>query len=393
MRADCRMIRKKPVRIEMASRKNVTYSARPTHAARSAHAKGDKLFRTYDTSAIRPKRSPVPAIVGIIVLIVALVLIIFGVFTAFKGCSSGNLVAEGTEVTVVVNEGEGANSIADKLVEAGLIRRASEFTDELARQGASDSLHPGSFTLVGGMSVDELIKVLQTPVQAVMFTVPEGSTIQQTAQIVADATDGKVTVDQFVAAASDASAYAASYSFLEGVGTNSLEGFLFPKSYPVDSSSTADSLIRAMLDQFGTETASLNFANSPAAQQGYSFYDMVKLASIIERETDENYRERVASVFYNRMAIGMPLDSDATMAYIVGREPTPDELDQEHPYNTYSYVGLPPTPIDSPSLGCMQAACNPEQSTYYYFFIGPDDNGEMKYAFSETYDEHVASYS
>lgn len=376
----------------MASRKNVTYSARPTHAARSAHAKGDKLFRTYDTSAIRPKRSPVPAIIAVVVLIIALALIIFAVFTSFKGCSAGNLVPDGTEVTVVINEGEGANSVGDKLVEAGLISRASEFTDRLARLNATGSLHPGTFTLVGGMSVDELIEVLQTPVQAVMFTIPEGSTIKQTAQIVAEASNGSITAQQFEAAASDASVYASNYPFLEGVGTNSLEGFLFPKSYPIDSSSTADSIIRAMLDQFKLETSSINFASTYASEQGYSFYDMIKLASIIERETDTNFRERVASVFYNRMEIDMALDSDATMAYIVGREPTPDELLEDHPYNTYSYIGLPPTPIDSPSLGCIQAACNPEQTDYYYFFIGPDDDGKMKYAFSETFEEHVASY-
>ena len=80
----------------MSPRKNVTYSSRPTHAARSAHAKGDKLFRTYDTSAIRPKRNPIPAIIGIIVLLVLLVIIVTNVLGAVRGCGSVKLVDKGT---------------------------------------------------------------------------------------------------------------------------------------------------------------------------------------------------------------------------------------------------------------------------------------------------------
>ena len=367
----------------MSPRKNVTYSSRPTHAARSAHAKGDKLFRTYDTSAIRPKRSPVPAIIGIIVLVVALVAIIFGVMQFMRGCSSTAMLPEGKEVQVTVEEGEGVKSVAKTLSDAGLVSSQSEFTDRITQLGAENSLQPGTYTLVGGQSVDDIIKVLETPVAAETFTVPEGLTLAQTAEVVAKATNNRVTVDDFVKAASDASAYAANYPFLASAGTNTLEGYLFPKTYPYDENLTAESLIRAMLDQFADETAGLDW--SYAESQGLD-------PSIVEKESDAAHRAEVASVFYNRLAGGMRLQSDATVAYFVGHDPTPDDVDTYNDYNTYYIDGLPPTPINSPGLECLQAVCAPAETGYYYFYFESDGNGGMKYTFSETYEEHQATY-
>ena len=144
-----------------------------------------------------------------------------------------------------------------------------------------------------------------------------------------------------------------------------------------------------MLDQFRTETSGLDY--SYAQSQGLSRYDVVKLASIIERETDEDFRPEVASTFYNRMAYGWNLESDATLAYVLGREPTPEELEGDDPYNTYTHAGLPPTPICSPSLGCLEAACSPAQSDYLFFYIAPDAQGKVQHYFAATYDEHAAN--
>lgn len=370
----------------MNPRRNVTYSSRNTHAARSAHAKGEKLFRTYDTSYIRPKRSPVPAIIGIVVLIVAVVAIVIGLLTAVKGCSGDNLVPDGTEVQVVIEDGEGSLSVANTLVSAGLIGNAKDFTDRLKALGEENSLHPGTFTLVGGMSIDEMIAVLQTPVAAVTFTIPEGSTVRQTAQIVAEASEGRIAAADFEKAASNASVYAPDYSFLAEAGTNSLEGFLFPKTYPIDDNSTADSLIRTMLDQFKAEIAGLDFAYPES--QGLSFYDAVKLASIVEGEEGGENSEQIASVFYNRLADGWLLQSDATMAYVLGREPTAEDIATYDDYNTYFVAGLPPTPINSPSLTALKAVCAPASTGYYYFYA--DENGQIY--FSETYEEHQATF-
>ena len=374
----------------MSPRKQVTYSQHPNHAARAAHAKGEKQFRTYDTSLIRPKRSPIPAILGIIVLIAAIVGIVFGVMHFMRGCAPAPLLEEGKEVQVVVAEGEGAKSVAKSLVDAGLISNPNEFTDRLSATGASDSLQPGTYTLVGGQSVDEIIAVLQTPVAPETFTVPEGSTLSQIADIVADASGDRIKAKKFVKAASNASKYADSYSFLEEVGENSLEGFLFPKTYPIDEDSTADSLIRAMLDQFAQETATLDM--SYPESQGLSFYDVVKFASLVEGESDAEHRATVASVFYNRLAAGMRLEADATVKYYVGHEPTAEDVAAENEYNTYFIQGLTPTPINSPSLDSFKAACSPEQTNYLFFYCEKDDKGNDVFYFSETYEEHEKTY-
>ena len=369
--------------------RKITYSERPNHRARAAHARGDKAFRTYDVSAITPKRSPVPAIIGIIILVAAIVFVIVFVNSQLRSCSKVELVPDGTKVEITVLEGEGPKSVGKTLVDAGLIADASEFTDRMAALGDAAQLQPGVFTLTGGMTIDQIIVELKVPIAANTFTIPEGSTLKQIGDIVAETTGGRITSEEFVKAASDASVYANDYDFLTEVGKNSLEGFLFPKSYPYDDASTADSLIRMMLDQFRVETSSLDY--SYAESQGLSHYDVVKLASIIERETDEQYRGEVSSTFYNRMAAGWNLESDATLAYVLGREPTAEELTEDDPYNTYTNAGLPPTPICSPSLGCLEAACSPAQTIYLFFYIAPDDNGVVQHYFASTYDEHAAN--
>ena len=371
-------------------RKQITYSQHPNHAARAAHAKGEKQFRTYDTSYIRPKRNPIFAILGVLVLLAAIAAIVCGVIMFMKGCTAANMLPEGEQVEIVVAEGEGAKSVAKTLLDEGLIANTSEFTNRLNEMGAENSLQPGTYTLTGGQSVDEIIAILQTPVEVPTFTVPEGCTIAQTAAIVEEASEGRITANEFQKAAKKASAYAGDYSFLSDVGNGSLEGFLFPKTYPITEDSTADSIIRGMLDQFATETAGLDW--SYVEDAGLTHYDAVKLASIVEKESDEAHRATVASVFYNRLAFGWQLQSDATVAYVVGHDPTPDDVATENDYNTYFIAGLPPTPINSPSLACLQAVCQPEQTGYFYFYFEPDSDGNMTYTFSETYEEHQAAY-
>ena len=113
------------------------------------------------------------------------------------------------------------------------------------------------------------------------LTIPEGSTRWGIAQAVDEATDGRISADDFLAATADASAYAEDYSFLGGAGTNSLEGFLFPKTYDITADATAESVTRLMLDQFETEIEGMAYSDLVA---DYSWYDIVKLASIVEKE-------------------------------------------------------------------------------------------------------------
>ena len=378
-------------------RKQVTYSQRPNHAARSAHARGERQFRTYDTSYIRPKKSKAPAIVAAVLAVLVVGGLAWGALTLFNSCSaqSVELLAEGQEATITVAEGAGAKVVGEQLAEARLVSNAGDFTKRVNEMGVDSQLKPGTYTFAGGMSLDAIINQLTAGPVANALTIPEGSTLEAVAQSVATFTENRITADAFTAAASDASAYAADYDFLADAGTNSLEGFLFPKTYEIGDDAAAESVVRMMLDQFKTETSGLNW--SYPQSQGLTIYDAVKLASIVERESsgDEQIRAQVA---YNRLNnFGDPnygfLQSDATTAYELGHDPTPEDIKNPTPFNTYTNTGLPPTPICSPGLDCLQAVCNPAQTNYFFFYFAPDESGTMQYYFSETYEEHQQTFS
>lgn len=384
----------------MPPRKQVTYSQRPNHAARSAHARGEREFRTYDTSYIRPKQSKGPKIFAAVLAVVVIGGLAWGGLTLFNSCSGSapvELLAEGQEATVVVEQGSGAKAIGELLVEKKLVGSASDFTKRVSEMGVESQLKPGTYTFAGGTSLDDIVRQIAAgPDMGNALTIPEGYKLSDIAAAVATASEGRITAEAFTAAASDASVYAASYSFLADAGTNSLEGFLFPKTYAVADDATADSLVRMMLDKFQKETASLDW--SYPQSQGLSIYDAVNLASIVEKESsgDEQIRAKVAAVFYNRLeTTGEPsygfLQSDATTAYEVGHDPTPEEVHAETPYSTYTNKGLPPTPICSPSLDCLKAVCAPDQESLgkYFFFYFEGDS----YYFTETYEDHMNTFS
>lgn len=373
----------------MVSKKNVTYSDHPTRAARIAHAKGDARFRTYDTSSIRPKKGMPPFAIALIVVLVLAAGIVTLLLT---GCSAGEeageILSSDKQAIVVVTPGEGALDIAESLKSAKLIARTTDFTDEVKSRDAASALLPGTYSFAGGTSVASIVEALTIGPEATadMLTVPEGFTRTATADAVEDATNGRIAASDFMKATDDASDYAAQYDFLAEVGTNSLEGFLFPKTYLITANDTATTVVRMMLDQYATETANLNW--SYPKSQGLSEYDAVKLASIVEKEAAAGNRATVASVFYNRLAQGMNLQSDATTAYEVGHDPTAEEVHADTPYSTYANAGLPPTPICSPGLDCLKAVCDPEQTPYLFFYFAPDASGTVQYHFSETYEEH-----
>lgn len=375
----------------MAPRKQITYSQRPNHAARAAHKAGEDKFKTYDTSFIRPKRSKLPLIITII-LIIALGGVGIWAAITFLGGSTDNTLAEGESVTITIPEGTGAKEFGRLLQENRVIANSNDFTKRVGELGVDSALKPGTYTFTGPNTLEEVIAQLQAGPGAneESFTIPEGCTIAQTAKRVAEAHDGAITEEEFIAAASNASAYEADFPFVTGAYNNSLEGFLFPKTYPIQDNATADTVIRQMLNQFRIETANLDYA-SYAQAQGLSVYDVLILASIVEKEAAEENRATVASVFYNRLSIDMPLQSDATTAYTIGADPTPEDLQVDGPYNTYLNNGLPKGPICSPGLSCFEAVCAPEKTSYYYFYFVENADGKMEYYFSETYDEHLVA--
>ncbi|WP_305297298.1 endolytic transglycosylase MltG [Parvibacter caecicola] len=370
---------------------NITYSERPTHAARAAHARGDAMFRTYDTTAIRPKHSKVPAIIALVLAIAALIAIAVGV----SRCVAGpDLLSADETATIVVKEGEGASVIGKSLADAKLLASADEFVNAAREMKADSSLIPGQYEIAGQTPARDIVALLQAGPAATgnSVTIPEGLTRQATAEAVSNATGGRISVESFMDASSDASAWAQEFPFLETAGNNSLEGFLFPKTYTVEESADAGAVVRMMLGQFQTETAGLDWAYPTEA--GLNLYEAVNLASIVEKEVavaDE--RPQVASVFYNRLGSDRPyLESDATTAYEVGHQPSAEEVHADTPYSTYSNPGLPPTPICSPGLEAIKAVCSPAQTSYMYFYTPSNSDGTAgETIFSETYEQHQSA--
>ena len=384
-------------------RRQITYSSHPTHRARMVHAQGERQFRTYDTSHIRPKKSKAPMVIALVLVAVVVIVAAFAIFNITKGCSKSGL--EGTEqivasdVQVTVPEGASASDVSNALASAGVSVSADAFLDRAKELGADQKFQAGMYSFSAGMTVDQVIQAIASgDLGGYSLIIPEGYKLSDIASAVESATNGSISAADFSAAASDASVYAADYDFLEDAGTNSLEGFLFPKTYQLSPTDTADAVVRMMLDQFRNEISALDW--SYPESKGLSIYDAVNLASIVEKESsgDEQIRSQVAAVFYNRLSSSNKetfgfLQSDATTAYEVGHDPSAEEVQADTPYSTYANAGLPPTPICSPGLDCLQAVCAPadDYGDYYYFIFWTNDQGTTEYAFSKTYEEHQAA--
>jgi UPF0755 protein len=380
-------------------RRQVTYSNHPDRRARMIHAQGERQFRTYDTSQIRGTRTRTSLVFDIVVAVVAIVLVVVIGSLIWNSCSGAASAADGSDVvvdsdvTVTIAEGSSCDQIGQQLEDAGLTMDAKSFVSVAEDEGKDSQFQAGTYTFTAGMTLDQVIDAIATgDVSSVSLTIPEGYTVAQVASAVESATEGAITADDFLAQAK-ASNYQDTYTFLQGAYNDSLEGFLFPKTYSITPDDTADTIIKKMLDQFQTETASLDY--SYAESQGLSQYDVVIMASMVEKEAlpNDEYpddRENVASVFYNRLAAGMPLQSDATMGYVTGGEVTPEDLQQDSPYNTYLNEGLPAGPICNPSIEALQAVCSPAQTDYLYFAIYNEENYTV-HTFSTTYEEHQAA--
>ena len=362
------------------------------HSSNSAHRRADREFRSYDTSLIRPKRNPVVIVISVVVALVVLLAAAIFIHSAVKSLDNGaTTLADGQVANITITEGEPAAEIAKSLLEAQVISSEQVFLKKASDQDAASQFKVGTYEFTGPVTTEQVIEQLIAGpnITGPSYTVPEGSTIAEVAAIVEQATlvnAAPIAAADFIALAHSASTYAGEYEFLNGIGNESLEGFLFPKTYEIASEASADSVIRQMLTQYGIETAALDY--TAAAEEGLNAYDVLKLASIIEGETDGVEYGKISSVFHNRLAIDMLLESDATTAYEIGREPKPEDLTVDTPYNTYIHKGLTPTPICSPGLKSIQAALAPESTNYLYFYYTTNTAEGGKTFFSETYEQH-----
>lgn len=355
----------------------------------------------YARGGARPpkKGSPVPVVIGVLIAIAVVAGAALFLFPRIFGGDSANIEA-GQQVSITIPEGSSGDAIATILVENHIITDSGEYYAAVKKLNAEMSLKPGDYqfeTLQDPLSVVKQL-VAGPNLEGVKLTVPEGKTVEQTAQLVEDAYG--ISADEFISQAK-ASAYAGDYPFLADAGNDSLEGFLYPKTYTFAGTPTADEIIRAMLDQYQLDVFdAFDFdAGRAAISATYgielSDYELLTLASIVEREgLNADQRAHVASVFLNRLAgkgdfAGRPyLQSDATLMYETGGAVTAEDIQGiDSPYNSYQNAGLPPTPICSPSSEAILATLEPTDSDDLYFYITQDEE-----YFSQTYDEHMQSW-
>jgi UPF0755 protein len=326
------------------------------------------------------------------VLVTALVLF----FTAFGLAANLNKPPDSAvrEVFFEVKAGESARFVGRHLEEEGLIKSYRLWY--IINKFSKDFIKAGNYRIEMPMTQREIHNLLVAGYQALIkVTIPEGITMGKTARIFSEA--GICSEEDFLEAAENKDILDA-YQ----IPGKTLEGYLYPDTYLFQENYPAVKVVRVMTDNFfgkfpsfiGEEGVIQDRSTMPFTPQ--EIFDRVILASIVERE----YRVReeaalMAGVFYNRLKIGMALQSCATVEYIIteiqGR-PHPEILftrdtEIQDAYNTYIHKGLPPGPISSPGESALNAVFHPAPSDYLYFRL--IDPAAGRHYFSRTFDDHI----
>jgi len=293
-----------------------------------------------------------------------------------------------------VRKGESADSVGRRLESAGVIK--SRYFWYLLFRLDKDYMRTGSYRIGLPATGTQIRSILVKGEQLlVKVTVPEGVTLKKTADLLESA--GICKSGEFLEAASSREILTA-----YNVPGTSMEGYLYPDTYLFPLGYPAPSVVRVMADTF-YERLDKILSEAAASQGGYmgskdaaELNKRIIIASIVEREYRVPEEAAVmAGVFYNRLDVGMALQSCATVEYVIteiqGR-PHPEQLfnrdlEIRDPYNTYIRPGLPPGPISAPGETALRAAFIPEPTEYFYFRL--IDPGVGRHYFSRTLDDHI----
>jgi UPF0755 protein len=316
--------------------------------------------------------------------------------------------ADPTEVSFIVSPGETAGDVALRLAEAGLVSSGEVFRRFMAYQGLDTSLEAGTYSLRANMTMHEIAQALQSGgANVVMVTIPEGWRAEQVAWLLDR--QGLVRSDDFMGLVRRADP---AYPWLAGRPAGAgVEGFLFPDTYELPAEVDAAAVVNRMLATFNARVApeiegrlagKTLFDLKLGAQRPMTVYDVVTLASIVEREAivpDE--RPIIASVYLNRLdpahveETALRLSADPTVQYAKGFDAAtgnwwnpmlPGEGQTvDSPYNTFRVQGLPPGPICNPGLASVLAVLNPARTDFLYFHAV----GDGSHVFASTLEEHL----
>lgn len=313
-------------------------------------------------------------------------------------------------MTVQIPDGSNAQEIGSTLEKSGVIKNGLVFTLYVKYKNYNE-LKSGYYNLQKSMSVEDVIKELQkggTPepqeVTLASLTIPEGYTLEQIAQTVGQLQGNfkePLTAEAFLAKVQDENFIAQEVTkypnLLESLPTKDsgvryrLEGYLFPATYTIKENTTVESLIDEMLAAMDKNLSS-HYAT--IKEKNLTVNELLTIASLVEKEGAKTEdRKLIAGVFYNRLNLGMPLQSNIAILYAEGKlgqnislaDDAAIDTSIDSPYNDYTKVGLMPGPVDSPSLDAIESSINQTKSDYLYFVANVQD-GKVYYA--TTLEEH-----
>lgn len=325
---------------------------------------------------------------NIIKVVILLIIVLgLGAYLLLMGINNPLNADDTTYKVVTIEQGSSTTGIANTLYEEGLIESVRNFKILSKLNRYDGEYKAGVYSLSPSMTPTEIGSVIVNgQVETFAFTIPEGLTIYQVADKLSD--EGLINKETFVTLLEEGDFQ---FDFLESAqdNKNHLEGFLFPNTYQLAYGASEEQIITTMLNQF--DIVFTDEYKARAKELGLTINEVITVASIIERECKhEEDRPKVASVIYNRLELGMPLQMCSTVQYILGEQKTrltTADTQIESPYNTYLHQGLPPGPIGSPGASAIEAALYPASTDYLYFVVSEKLDGTHN--FSSDYNDFL----
>ena len=322
----------------------------------------------------------------LLIFILVLIILLAGVYFYINHKIYTPLSSDKTEKMFIIEKGDTVKEIGYSLEEQGLINSSFYFETYIYYEKLGSKLQAGIYGLSSSMSIPEIVDwFVKGRANQVKLTIPEGWRAIQIAERLDEA--GVINNEEFLEHLQSLDKLKSEeYNFLDEIPqSQSLEGFLFPDTYIFYKESKADDVIGKMLENFDKK---LTFdLREEIEKQDKTIFEIVTLASIIEREAKtHDEMPEIASLYWNRLEIGMKLDADPTIQYAKGNWERLEVSDYKtvSSYNTYLHKGLPPGPICNPGLEAIRAAIYPKKTNYLYFF----HSKEGKVYFSESKEEH-----
>ncbi len=320
----------------------------------------------------------IPALAILFVMVVAFVIIPLAGSSSYTG-------ERGVPVYFTVRPGMSVSEIGKELYERGIIDSEMKFWWTAKLNGFENKVKSGTFAMQTGMTPRDALEILvYGNTVTIRFTIPEGFSVRDIAQRLDD--EGLVKADAFISLAKTYRPYP--YVEEHENVRYAVEGFLFPDTYEINGEFDAARIMQMMAENFDRRLT--KEMRDRAREMDLSIYELVTLASLVEKEAyHEEDRPIIAQIFLKRLRLGMPLQADPTVQYLLDA-PKEDLLyrdtEIESPYNTYQNVGLPPGPIASPGTASLMAVLHPADTNYLYFVA--DRNGNNYYA--TNYADHLA---